>query len=246
MSLESVPDDIFVGQGIRKVGRYIMLPIIFLGPSLKLELAKRILPFADFRPPARKGDFNEILKTDAQLIGFIDGVFLQDYPPTPIEVYKLLKKKDVFVIGAASLGALRAVELEKFGMKGIGKIFELYKKGILDSDDEVAVTFSIQNYKLESEALIDIRYTLYHACKDGIIDGETKRILKKTAKRIYFPDRTYGELFNRAKGIVEDQVLERMEQYVKTHRKSLKEEDAIKLIQFVKHQYLESLKENNC
>jgi hypothetical protein len=207
-----------------------------------MEKAKEIFPLADYRPPARKGDFNRLAKEGVQFVGFIDGVFLQDYPPTPIEVYNLLQNKNITLVGAASLGALRAVELEKFGMIGVGRIFELYKKGTLDSDDEVAVTFSEQDYKLQSEALIDIRYTLYHAYKDGIIDKKTKKILVKTAKNIYFPYRTYSELFERINGTIEERVLQDLEAYVKTHRKSLKEEDAVKLIEFIKQQYLKSLK----
>jgi hypothetical protein len=220
-----------------------LVPVIFVGPSLSIERAKTILPFADFRPPARKGDFQQLAKEDVQFVGFVDGVFLQDYPPTPIEVYSLLRNKNLILAGAASLGALRAVELEKFGMVGIGKIFELYKKGIIDSDDEIAVTFSEQHYKLQSEALIDIRYTLYHACKNGVIDPETKKTLIRTAKSIYFPYRNYDELFEKVTGTLDAEVLERLQRYVKTHRRSLKEEDAIKLIEFLKQEYLKSLKE---
>ncbi|MFQ5941853.1 MAG: TfuA-like protein [Nitrososphaerales archaeon] len=222
-----------------------LVPIIFLGPSLSTEKAKKIFPFADCRAPARKGDLNKLMGTDARLVGLIDGVFLQDYPPTPTEVYALLQNKNVTLVGGASLGALRAVELEKFGMIGIGKIFELYKKGTLYSDDEVAVTFSVQDYRLQSEALIDMRYTLYQAYKKGIINRETKKILVTTAKSIYFPYRNYTELFERVIGTIDPEILERLKQYIKTHRRSLKEEDAIKLIEYLKHRYTESLKETN-
>ena len=117
-------------------------PVIFLGPSLSHEKARKIFD-ADYRPPARKGDFLRLAADlDVELVGFVDGVFLQDYPPTPIEVYHLARKDGVLLAGAASLGALRAVELEKFGMVGIGKIFQLYKFGKLNADDEVAVTFA--------------------------------------------------------------------------------------------------------
>jgi hypothetical protein len=221
-----------------------MLPVIFLGPSLSIQKAKEIFPLADYRPPARKGDFLKIAneQNDAGFVGFIDGVFLQDYPPTPIEVYSLLRKNNLTVAGAASLGALRAVELEKFGMIGIGKIFQLYKSGRLESDDEVAVTFSDQDYKLQSEALIDIRYTLYWAVKDGVINRDTKDVLARIAKQIYFPSRNYDEIIERVKTHIEKKELERFREYVTTHRRSLKEEDSIKLIQFIKERYLESLK----
>lgn len=132
-------------------------PIIFLGPSLSREKAKDILE-ADYRPPAKKGDLLRLadLTKDITMVGLVDGFFLQDYPPTPIEVYQLATKKNMLLVGAASLGALRAVELEKFGMIGIGKIFELYKTGKIDADDEVAVTFEEGRHTLQSEAMIDL------------------------------------------------------------------------------------------
>jgi len=169
---------------------------------------------------------------------------VQDYPTTPIEVYTLLQKKNLTVVGAASLGALRAVELERFGMIGIGKIFQLYKSGKIESDDEVAVTFSEQDYKLQSEALIDIRYTLYWAVKDGVVQHETKNMLVKIARQIYFPARNYDEIIERAiaNGTVEQEEIERLKGYLVTHRRSLKEEDSVGLVELIKKQYLESLK----
>src|ERR671931_2340130 len=110
-------------------------PIIFLGPSLSRERARKSFD-ADYRPPARKGDFLQLAADfDVKMVGLVDGVFLQDYPPTPIEVYQLARKEGIVLAGAASLGALRAVELEKFGMVGIGRIFQLFKDGRLRADD---------------------------------------------------------------------------------------------------------------
>ena len=106
-------------------------PIVFIGPSLDIEKARKIFD-ADYRPPAKKGDFLRLLSCinddDRIIVGLVDGLFLQDYPPTPIEVFQLVVKKNMLVLGGASLGALRAVELEKYGMIEIGKIFELSKK----------------------------------------------------------------------------------------------------------------------
>jgi hypothetical protein len=52
------------------------LPIIFLGPSLNINKAKKIID-ADFKPPAKKGDFiNLNLLAERRDIVLIDGVFL--------------------------------------------------------------------------------------------------------------------------------------------------------------------------
>jgi hypothetical protein len=215
-------------------------PIIFLGPSLSHEKAKKIFD-ADYRPPARKGDFLRLTAdfdgTKKMSVGFVDGVFLQDYPPTPIEVYHLIRKNGVLLVGAASLGALRAVELEKFGMVGIGKIFQLYKTGKLNADDEVAVTFAPEgDYLLQSEAMVDIRYNLYLAYKNKVISENTKHILVKLAKEIYFPHRKYIYILEEAKNRYPKlgSEIDSFGGYIRSNRKSLKEMDAIRLIKYLK------------
>lgn len=213
-------------------------PVIFLGPSLGHEKARKILPDAEYRPPAKKGDLLKLASDpDVRMVGLVDGVFLQDYPPTPIEVYQLTRKQGVLLAGAASLGALRAVELEKFGMVGIGKVFELYKSGRLYADDEVAVTFSPDgDYRLQSEAMVDIRYNLFLARKRGIIGVRAKKLITSVAKRTYFPHRNYTDILEQTRqqdsSLAEE--LDAFQKYLSSSRKSLKEMDAIRLVQYFK------------
>ncbi|HKU82683.1 MAG TPA: TfuA-like protein [Candidatus Nitrosocosmicus sp.] len=212
-------------------------PVIFLGPSLSREKARKILD-ADYRLPAKKGDLLQLILKEVNIVGLVDGYFLQDYPPTPIEVYNLVKKRDVKVFGSSSLGALRAVELEKYGMMGIGKIFRLFRDGILESDDEVAVTFTdYTNYK--SEALIDIRYNLFLAQKYKIIDSITRRSILKVSKQTYFPYRTYEDILDRCKlkyPEIKSQI-ESFRSYILKNKVSLKERDAVRLLKLIKSIY---------
>ena len=215
-------------------------PMIFLGPSLSHEKARKIFD-ADYRPPAKKGDFLRLAADpDIRIVGFVDGVFLQDYPPTPIEVYQLARKEGVILAGAASLGALRAVELEKFGMVGIGKIFELYKSGRVDADDEVAVTFAPEgDYRLQSEAMIDIRYNLFLAYKKKVISKKAKIALARVAKETYFPHRNYANILEDARGkhpAIAGEI-DSFAAYIASNRKSLKEIDAMRLVRYLKERY---------
>jgi hypothetical protein len=148
-------------------------------------------------------------------------------------------RKNTVVVGSASLGALRAVELEKFGMIGIGKIFELYKKGIIDADDEVAVTFAEERQSLQSEAMIDIRFNLFIAQRKGIIDETTKRAITRIAKGIYFPYRNYEDILDQTKNMYPEteHYLESFRSYIINNRQSLKEQDAIRLIKYIKSRY---------
>ncbi len=212
-------------------------PVIFLGPSLSREKAIKILD-ADYRLPAKKGDLLQLILKEVDIVGLVDGYFLQDYPPTPIEVYNLVRKRNVKVFGSSSLGALRAVELEKYGMIGIGKIFRLFREGILESDDEVAVTFTdYTNYK--SEALIDIRYNLFLAQKYKIIDNRTGRSILKVSKQTYFPYRTYEDILDKSKlkyPEINSQI-ESFRGYILNNKKSLKEIDAVRLLKHIKSIY---------
>jgi TfuA protein len=224
-------------------------PIIFVGPSLSLQKARKIFD-ADYRGPAKKGDLLGLSASSLvslknrpnaiNFVGLIDGLFLQDYPPTPIEVFQLLSNKNFRVVGGASIGALRAVELEKFGMVGIGKIFELFKSGTTNADDEVAVTFHPgDGVSIQSEAMIDIRFNLFIAHKKNIITKRTKHIIAKTAKSIYFPYRNYSNVIEetRTKFPELSRQLDSFSSYINHHRLSLKEIDAIKVIKYIKVAY---------
>jgi hypothetical protein len=151
-------------------------------------------------------------------------------------VYHLATRKNIELIGASSLGALRAVELEKFGMKGIGKIFQLFKNGIINADDEVAVTFTQDKNILQSEAMIDIRFNLFLAYRKGIITKPTKKRLVKIAKNIYFPFRNYEDIIR----LTQKQCpsirveLENFRDYILKNRDSLKARDAKKLLKYLK------------
>ena len=217
-------------------------PIIFVGPSLDVKKARKIFD-ADYRPPAKKGDLIGLLSdskdADSMIVGLIDGLFLQDYPPTPIEVYQLVRKRNTLVLGAASIGALRAVELEKFGMVGIGKIFELFKLRKFTADDEVAVTFNEETQHLQSEAMIDIRYNLLIAFKKGVIDENARRITAKVAKSMYFPDRNYADIINETERQFPhlSASMKLLRSFISKNRRSLKEKDAVRLVVHAKMKY---------
>ena len=220
-------------------------PIIYVGPSVSVEKAKIIFD-ADYRLPAKKGDLLRLLMGNDDnhlIVGLIDGLFLQEYPPTPIEVFQLVHRKNTVVLGGASLGALRAVELEKYGMIGIGKIFELYKKNKIIADDEVAVTFSQETQQLQSEAMIDIRYNLFIASRKRVIDKETRRATLRVAKNIYFPYRNYLDIIDETKRRYPSlsYYLESFREYIGENRRSLKERDAIRLIKYAQMMYINEI-----
>ncbi|HII05894.1 MAG TPA: TfuA-related McrA-glycine thioamidation protein, partial [Methanotrichaceae archaeon] len=144
--------------------------VVFLGPSLDIARAEEILE-ADYRPPAKRGDVFRAAKEGAKIVGIIDGVFFQDSAVAHKEVLHVLEM-GVVVVGASSMGALRAAELHTFGMEGVGEIFRLYREGLLISDDEVALIFDPINFNPLSEPLVNIRDNVRAAKENGYIDME--------------------------------------------------------------------------
>src|SRR5262245_58167109 len=110
---------------------------VFLGPSLDLATARSILP-ANYYPPVRMGDVYRLLTTGVRLIVLLDGVFHAAAPVWPREILAALKA-GISVVGASSMGALRAAELAPYGMIGWGTVFQWYMQGQIAGDDEVAL-----------------------------------------------------------------------------------------------------------
>lgn len=165
--------------------------VIFLGPSLSRSEALSIL-HADYRPPIRRGDLAKLPET-TRVVGIIDGEFFQHLAVSSKEILTLLDS-GVKVFGAASMGALRAAETYKFGTIGVGEIFRMFKDGILDGDDEVAVVYDPCSYRQLSEPLVNIRYALQMAVAERAINEVERNYLLQQAKSLYFPERSYKAL----------------------------------------------------
>lgn len=119
--------------------------VVFLGPSLSAREARGVLPDATFLPPARQGDvYRAVRDRRPRAIALIDGLFATAPAVWHREILWAMGEARVRIFGAASMGALRAAELDSFGMVGIGKVYESYRVGRyapfddpFEDDDEV-------------------------------------------------------------------------------------------------------------
>jgi hypothetical protein len=164
---------------------------VYLGPSLDRATAESILG-ATYLPPICRGDLAR-LPENITTVGIVDGEFYQSLAVSPKEILSLIDR-GVSVFGASSMGALRAAETERFGMIGIGEIFALYRDGVLDGDDEVALTYEPDSYRKLSEPLVNIRRTLQMATVIGVITETERDRLILEMKTCYFPHRGYQAL----------------------------------------------------
>lgn len=165
--------------------------VVYLGPSLSREDAERILD-ADYLPPICRGDLAK-LPEHVRYVGIIDGEFYQSLSVSPKEVVTLLRR-GVKVCGASSMGALRAAETWKLGTVGVGKVFTMFRDGILDADDEVALIYERDTYRKLSEPLVNLRAALDLAASAGVIDEHERTNLTLKMKSRYFPDRSHHAL----------------------------------------------------
>ena len=167
--------------------------IVFLGPSLPRDVARAILPDAIVLPPARQADVLSAVENHRPaVIALIDGLFGQSLSVWHKEILFAMERR-VRVYGAASIGALRAAELAPFGMVGVGQVYEMYARGDLIDDDEVALVHAHADdgFRAQSEPMVNLRSTFNLACSEGVLTPAETDLLIATAKRLHFSDRQW-------------------------------------------------------
>jgi hypothetical protein len=174
---------------------------VFTGPTLAPAEGLAILPGARFFPPAAQGDVYRASLSRPWAIGIIDGYF-ERMPAVWHKEILWAMAQGIHVFGSASMGALRACELEAFGMVGVGEIFEAFRSGVLTADDEVTVVHgpAEDGYRALSDALVDIRATLAEAAAQAVIGPASADALVALARRTFYAQRSFGRLLQEAAG----------------------------------------------
>ncbi|MBV8370845.1 MAG: hypothetical protein JO036_18175 [Candidatus Eremiobacteraeota bacterium] len=207
--------------------------VIFAGPSL--DRAARDRCAAEYLPPAAQGDVYKAALRRPNAIGIIDGLF-EGVPSVWHKEILWAMSQGIHVVGAASMGALRAAELAPFGMVGIGRVFEQFRDGVLEDDDEVAVLHgdAASGYRPFTEAMVDLRAAVASAVAEGIVPAASADRFVAAAKRLHYRDRTKRAALERAReaGIPERDVAV-LDPYLSAHRVSQKREDALALVTYM-------------
>jgi hypothetical protein len=141
--------------------------------------------------PAAQGDIARAVLAGVSAIGLVDGRF-EDMAAVWHKEILFALSQGVTVLGAASMGALRAVECADFGMIGIGRIFERYRSGELDDDAAVAQVHAPRElgYQPLSEALVNIEATVAELDRLNLLDPFESSRLLASARAIFFKRRT--------------------------------------------------------
>lgn len=167
--------------------------VVFTGPSLTCKEAiavdKRLICY----PPAIRGDVWRAAQAGARFIALIDGVFYDRAAVSHREIINTIQS-NVTVVGGGSMGALRASELDGFGMVGVGKIYRCFREGSIEADDEVAVGYNPVTFEPVSEPLVNIRVALHMLVEAHLIDRQLRDELLAIAKGQFYLDRSVGTL----------------------------------------------------
>lgn len=209
--------------------------IIYAGLSIPFSEAKEILDTTDnvevlYKRPIQRGDLGEALKENPDIIGIIDGVFHQNSAVGHKEILNVLNR-GIKVFGASSMGALRASELDTLGMEGIGYVYNQYARGIVDSDDDVAVMLDSETLEALSEPLINMKYVFENAVSENIITKSEKDELLSIAKQTYYPKRNYAQTL--ANSTLDNDKKENLINFIR-ESDDIKKEDAKDLLKHIK------------
>lgn len=173
------------------------MKVLFAGPSL--FGATYDATGLTVRPPARQGDIHDAARAGATAIGLVDGVFGFVASVWHKEILFALSE-GVAVLGAASLGALRAAECQPFGMQPVGAIAAAYLAGTRRDDGDVCLVHGPAelDFMPLSEPLVDVEATLAAMLAAGVATDAEAAALLRAAQRLYFGDREIDRLCDEA------------------------------------------------
>lgn len=166
---------------------------VFAGPSLAGSAFADVFQHL-LRPPVCAGDLAAAAATirPGGLLLVIDGEFGQSQAVTISEIRAVLDA-GYQVWGAASMGALRAVECGELGMVGLGRIWADYAAGRLVADDEVALTYDPESYRPVTVPLVNVRGLIGLLRGTGAPADACRQVLAR-ARAVHFRDRSLTAL----------------------------------------------------
>jgi hypothetical protein len=221
---------------------------VFTGPTLTAAEGAQVLA-ATYLPPAAQGDVYRVARRRPAGrrpagIGIIDGYF-ESVPAIWHKEILWAMEQGIPVFGAASLGALRAAELHNFGMRGVGRIFEDYRDGRLEDDDEVAVLHGPAElgFSCLTDPMVNIRATLEEAVRAGIISNVDGATLANFAKAQFYKDRRFPQLLEQAEKLVKldlsSKVPIRLREWVRANYIDQKKRDALSMLAVMRRDLVE-------
>src|SRR5260370_38988641 len=93
------------------------------------------------------------------------------------------------------MGALRASELDRCGMIGVGWVYDHFRGCAVRRDADAALVYSPLDFKPMTVPMVDIEYWMERTSAAGVIGIRGRALLRKAARKIFFADRTLGRRY---------------------------------------------------
>lgn len=214
---------------VRWIGRgeIMSAAVVFLGPTLALEEARAVAD-AIYLPPAAQGSvIAAVQRFSPDAIVVIDGVFHSE-PALRHKELLWAMAQGIVILGAASMGALRAAELYPV-MQGVGLIYRWYRRFSCLPDDAVAVIHA--PVELGSAPLtlahIDLRLTARAAARLGRLDAAEAKAIVAASSRLNFRERTLERIIGAANITTADRPVDWWSAQLKASLVEQKKQDAL-------------------
>lgn len=127
--------------------------------SVQAEEINRKLPDAKTASPVKRGDLERHFREGIRYFLIIDGEFQQSLAVSPNEILDILRAGGI-VFGSSSIGALRAAELDQYGMIGAGLIYRTLKNQKIFYDDDLGHLYDQQTFEIFTLPRIEIDLVL--------------------------------------------------------------------------------------
>ena len=149
------------------------------------------MPNVKLLPPVKRGDVERLISMRRPgIIAIVDGRFHQCLSVGHAEIRSAVAA-GWQVWGLSSMGAIRACEMRHMGVRGYGRVYELFCRDENLRDDEVALSHGPEPpYPALSEPLIHLRLWLRALMKMRVLYSAQERRLVKLLMSMWFGERT--------------------------------------------------------
>ncbi len=168
----------------------------FVGPTLAAAEVRKF--GCELLAPARQGDVWRALVERPAALVLIDGVF-EAQPSVWHHELRAALGSGVAVFGAASMGALRAAELWREGMIGVGEIFRAFRDGERIDDADVAVLHAEaeHGFRALSVPQVNVDHALSLARRAKVVSPAAARRIGSASRALPYGDRSWPRLLGR-------------------------------------------------
>lgn len=180
--------------------------VMFAGPTLiGANIDSKLLQGVQLMPPVKRGDIDKVISKRAPgVITIVDGLFHQCLSVGHAEI-RTAVKLGWQVWGLSSMGAIRAYEMRDMGVRGFGRVYEMFDEFEDFRDDEVALIHeAAPSYRPLSEPLVHIRFWLKESVNNGHLTKRHEKRLLDQLMLLWYADRTLAAVRRMVSELIPD------------------------------------------